>query len=149
MMEIKKDYKEFLESFNVHEVEYIIVGAYVLAFLGVPRYTGDLDILVKPDKKNAQRIILALTQFGFSSNGLTETDFIYPDKVVQLGVPPIRIDILTSLTGVSWEEAFSGRIAGKYGDVPVYFLGREQFIANKHTLGRQKDLADIEALGEN
>lgn len=145
-MEIKKDYKEFLESLNAQKVEYLIVGAYVLAFFGVPRYTGDLDIYVKPDKENAKRVITSLTTFGFPTKGLSEADFMQADKVIQLGVAPVRIDIVTSITGVSWEEAFSGRRAGNYGDVLVYFLGREQFIANKHSLGRQKDLADIESL---
>jgi hypothetical protein len=80
---------------------------------------------------------------------LTSDDFQHPDKVVQLGVPPVRVDLLTSLTGVTWEEAYLGRSQGKYGDITVYFLGREQFIANKRALGRKRDLADLEALGED
>jgi hypothetical protein len=147
-MEIEQDFRELLGSFNDHKVEYIIVGGYALAFHGAPRYTGDIDILVKPDTQNARRIMVALNEFGFGSVGLTEGDFESPDKVVQLGVPPIRIDIITSLTGVSWEEAFSGRVAGKYGDLQVYYIGREQFIANKRAIGRRKDLADLDALGE-
>jgi len=131
---------------NVHEVEYIIVGAYALAFHGVPRYTGDMDIFVKPEGENAQRIIAALDEFGFGSVGLTATDFEAEDKVVQLGVPPVRVDIITSMTGVSWEEAFSSRAEGRYGDVLVHYIGREQFISNKRALGRKKDLADLEAL---
>lgn len=147
-MEIQQDFRELLGSFNDHKVEYIIVGGYALAFHGAPRYTGDIDIFVKPDTQNARRIMVALNEFGFGSIGLTEGDFESPDKVVQLGVPPVRIDIITSLTGVSWEEAFSGRVAGKYGDLPVYYIGREQFIANKRAIGRKKDLADLDALGE-
>ena len=147
-MELQQDFRELLESFNDHKVEYIIVGGYALAFHGAPRYTGDIDILVKPDTQNARRIMVALNEFGFGSVGLTEGDFESPDKVIQLGSPPIRIDIITSLTGVSWEEAFSGRVAGKYGDLPVYYIGREQFIANKRAIGRKKDLADLDALGE-
>jgi len=146
-MEIQQDFKELLRLFNAHNVEYIIVGGYALAFHGAPRYTGDLDILVKPDKENANRVLMALTEFGFGSLGLKETDFCYTDRVVQLGVPPVRIDLITSLTGVSWEEAFTGRIKGKYGNIPVYYLGRDQFISNKKAMGRLKDLADIEALG--
>ena len=147
-MEIDQDFRELLESFNDHKVEYIIVGGYALAFHGAPRYTGAIDLLVKPDTQNARRIMVALNEFGFGSVGLTEGDFESPDKVVQLGLPPIRIDIITSLTGVSWEEAFSGRVAGKYGDLPVYYIGREQFIANKRAIGRKKDLADLDAIGE-
>jgi len=91
---------------------------------------------------------LALVDFGFGSLDLAVDDFQRPDSVVQLGVPPVRIDIITSLTGVSWEEAYRGKQAGRYGDVPVYFLGRPQFIANKRAIGRKKDLADLESLGE-
>ena len=147
-MEIQQDFKELLALFNDHKVEYIIVGGYALAFHGAPRYTGDIDIFVKPATQNARRIMVALNAFGFGSVGLTEGDFESPDKVIQLGVPPVRIDIITSLTGVSWEEAVSGRVAGKYGDVPVHCIGRKEFIANKKAIGRKKDLADLDALGE-
>jgi hypothetical protein len=126
----------------------MIVGAYALAFYGVPRYTGDMDIYAKPDPANAQGIMAALNDFGFGSAGLSATDFETEDKVVQLGFPPVRVDIVTSLTGVSWEEAASGQIEGKYGDVLVYYIGRKEFVSNKKALGRKKDLADLEALGE-
>ena len=147
-MEVQPDFRDLLALFNVHKVEYVIVGAYALAFHGVPRFPGDLDIFIKPDSENARRILKALDEFGFKSVGLTLEDFQSADKVVQLGVPPVRVDIITSLTGVSWEEAFSGRAEGKYGDTPVYYIGREQFIANKRALGRKRDFADLEALGE-
>ena len=146
-MEVQPDFRELLALFNDHKVEYIIIGAYALAFHGAPRYTGDIDIFVKHTTINAQRIISALDELGFSSVGLKIKDFESPDKVIQLGVPPVRVDIITSITGVSWEEAFSGRAKGKYGDIPVHYIGREQFISNKRALGRKKDLADIEALG--
>ncbi len=147
-MEIQQDFKELLALFNAHNVDYIIVGAYALAYYGVPRFTGDLDILVRPDSKNAQRILRALAEFGFGSVGLTVEDFATAGKVVQLGVPPVRVDIITSLTGVSWEKAASGQVQGKYGDVTVNYLGKKEFILNKRALGRKKDLADLEALGE-
>jgi hypothetical protein len=147
-MEIQQDFKELLELFNKHKVEYVVVGGYALAFHGAPRYTGDMDILVNPDAINAGRIIAALEDFGFGSVGLTATDFESPNQIIQLGVPPVRVDIITSITGVSWEDAFSTRAQGKYGDTQVNFIGREQFLLNKRTLGRKKDLADLEALGE-
>ena len=146
-MEIQRDFRELLALFNEHKVDYIIVGAYALAFYGAPRYTGDIDILVKPDTVNARRVITALEEFGFGSVGLTATDFTSPDKVIQLGMPPVRVDILTSITRVTWEEVFLGRVEGKYGGIPVAYIGREQFISNKKALGRKKDLADLEALG--
>ena len=148
-MEVQKDFKELLALFNAHKVDYIIVGAHALAYHGAPRYTGDMDILVRPDSENAQRILRALGEFGFGSLGLTIKDFTSPDQVVQLGVAPVRIDIVTSITGVSWEEAFAGRVAGTYGGLEVYYIGRKQFILNKRTLGRKKDLADLEAIGED
>ena len=148
IMEVQQDFKKLLEFLNAREVKYIIVGGYALAFHGAPRFTGDLDVFVKPDSDNAQRIIAVLDDFGFGDLDLTAADFEAGDTVVQLGVAPVRIDIITSLSGVDWDQAYSGRVAGKYGDVPVSYLGREQFIANKRATGRKKDLADIEALGE-
>jgi len=147
-MEAQKDFKELLELFNGHKVEYMIVGSYALAYHGAPRFTGDIDIFVKPSLDNAQRILSALSDFGFGLLSLTIDDFQNPDSVVQLGVPPVRIDIITSITGVTWQEADKGKLEGVYGDIPVYFLGREQYIANKRAIGRKKDLADLESLGE-
>jgi hypothetical protein len=148
-MEIQKDYKELLESFNARKVEYIIVGGYALAFHGAPRFTGDIDLLVKPDAENARRILAALNDFGFGALNLNESDFTRQGNVVQLGVPPVRIDIVTSLTGVDWDKAQAGKVAGDYGGVSVHFLGKKEFILNKKATGRKKDLADIEALDEN
>ena len=148
IMEAQKDFRDLLELLNAHKVEYLIVGAYALAFHGAPRYTGDMDIYVKPNSTNAQRIMAALNDYGFGSVELSATDFETEDRVVQLGFPPVRVDIVTSITGVSLEEAVLGRVEGKYGNVPVYYIGRQQFISNKRALGRKKDLADLEALGE-
>ena len=147
-METQPDFRELLALFNAHHVEYMIVGGYALAFHGAPRFTGDLTLLVKPDAANAQRILAALEAFGFASVGLTPSDFERPAQVVQLGVPPVRIDLITSITGVSWDEAFAGKTAGRYGDIPVDYIGCEQFITNKRAAGRQKDVADLEVLGE-
>jgi hypothetical protein len=148
MMEVQRDFKELLVLLNEHKVEYVIVGGYALAFHGVPRYTGDMDILVKADKANAERILAALDGFGFGGLSLRACDFEKPEVVVQLGVAPVRVDIITSLSGVDWEQAYSGRVQGRYGEVPVSYIGREQFIANKKATGRKRDAADLEALGE-
>ncbi len=147
-MEVQKDFKEFLELLNAHEVEFMIVGGYALAFHGAPRYTGDIDVFVKLDRPNALRIINSLEEFGFSSLELSIDDFQKEDNVVQLGLPPVRIDIITSISGVSWEQAYASRVPGKYGDVPVYYIGKDQYVVNKKATGRAKDIADIEALGE-
>ena len=147
-MEVQPDFRDLLKLFNAHKVEYVVIGGYALAFHGAPRYTGDLDIFVKPDPENAQRIMKALGAFGFGSLELTAEDFQSPDRVIQLGVPPVRIDILTSVTNITWETAAANRIEGKYGDVVVFYMGRAEFVANKRAVGRKKDLADLEALGE-
>jgi hypothetical protein len=147
-MEVQQDFRELLALLNAHQVDYIIIGAYALAHHGTPRYTGDMDILVRPDSENAQRILRALNEFGFGSLGLTVEDFTTPNKVVQLGVAPIRVDIVTSITGVSWKEAAAGRAEGNYGGVTVYYIGKKEFILNKRALGRKKDQADLEALEE-
>jgi hypothetical protein len=147
-MEVQPDFRDLLELFNKHQVEFMLVGGYALAFHGAPRYTGDMDIFVHISFQNAGRIMAALNEFGFGSVGLTADDFMKENMVVQLGVPPVRVDIVTSLTGISWEDAYSKRVQGKYGDVPVFYIGRDQFILNKKATGRKKDLADLEALGE-
>jgi hypothetical protein len=145
-METRKDFKELLESFNERNVEYIIVGAFALAWHGHPRYTGDLDIFVNPASDNAARVLSALDDFGFGSLGLKQSDFEKPDQVIQLGVPPLRIDILTAISSVNWNSAWAGCVRGTYGETPVRYLGKSEFKANKKAIGRYKDLADIEAL---
>ena len=147
-MEIQQDFKELLVLLNDHKVEYMIVGGYALAFHGAPRYTGDLDIYVKPDQKNAQHLLAALDDFGFASVNLKQSDFQSPEMVIQLGVPPVRVDLITSISGVSWGEAQSGKIRENLGDIPVFFIGRREFILNKKAIGRKRDFADLEALGE-
>ena len=147
-MEVQQDFKELLALFNANNVDYLIVGAHALAFHGSPRYTGDLDLFVKPNPENAARVLSALDQFGFGGLDITVADFQAPDKVVQLGVPPVRIDLITSLTDVSWDQASSGAASALFADVAVKFLGKNELIRNKRALGRKKDLADIESLGE-
>jgi hypothetical protein len=147
-MEVQKDFREFLALLNEHEVDFMIVGGYALAFHGAPRYTGDIDVFIKPDNKNAQLIIKVLEEFGFSSLDLSVEDFQEENNVVQLGLPPVRIDIITSISGVTWEEAEASKEPGKYGDLSIFYIGKSQFVANKRAIGRTKDIADIEALGD-
>ena len=147
-MEVQKDFREFLALLNEHEVKFIIVGGYALAYHGAPRFTGDIDVLVKPDQENAKRILNALADFGFSSLDITIDDFQNQDNVIQLGLPPVRIDLITSISGVTWDEANTSKEPGLFGDVSVSYIGKEQFIINKRASGRKKDLADLESLGE-
>jgi hypothetical protein len=148
-MEVQPDFRDLLALLNAHGVDYVIVGAHALAYHGAPRYTGDMDVYVRSDIENARRIMTALKDFGFETLGLAESDFSAPDRTIQLGNPPVRVDLVTSLTGVSWDEVSAHKVAGKYGDVPVHYIGRREFVANKRACGRKKDLADLEALGED
>jgi len=146
-MELQSDFKELFELFNAHKVSYIIVGSYALAFHGAPRYTGDIDILVKPDHENASRIMKALGDFGFGSVGLEDADFENTDRIIQLGIAPVRIDIITSITAIDWNTAINGCADGTYGGIPVKYLGLNEFVVNKRATNRKKDIADLEALG--
>ncbi len=119
-MEVQKDFKELLELFNSNKIEYAIVGSYALAFHGAPRYTGALDLLIKPDQDNARKVLQVLKDFSFATLDLSINDFSMPDKVVQLGISPVRIDIITSITGLTWEQIDPNRVKGTYGEVPVY-----------------------------
>ena len=147
-MEIQKDFKDLLELFVKHKVEFVLVGAYALAFHGAPRFTGDLDILVKPSIENAKKVISALKDFGFGALNLTINDFTTEKQVVQLGHPPVRIDILTSISGLEWNIVDEGKIEGICQGIKLNFIGLKEFLINKKTLGRHKDFADIEALGK-
>lgn len=145
-MELNKDFKEFLELLNKHTVDYMVVGGFALAFHGAPRYTGDIDIWIRSSKENADLLISALSEFGFALPDLTSADFCEPDQVVQLGLPPVRIDILTSISGVTWDEAFPLITREVFQNTDIPFIGKEAYLKNKRASGRPKDLADIDAL---
>jgi len=147
-MELFPDFKELLELLNAHEVDYLIVGGYALALHGAPRFTGDLDIYLGIHQDNAKKVLSVLNEFGFGALNLSEKDFTQSDQIIQLGVPPIRIDFITSIDGVEWDAAWANREKGSWDHTPVAYLSRDDFIANKRASGRLKDLADIESLGE-
>ena len=145
-MELDKDFSEFVESFIEHDVRFMIVGGYALAAHGLPRATGDLDAWVWVDPANAQRIVAALRDFGFGQMEISESDFTRSDSVVQLGFPPYRIDILTSIDGVEFEEAWDRRLTVEIQGLSVPVIGRDDLIVNKRAAGRRQDLADVERL---
>jgi hypothetical protein len=147
-MRLSSDLREFLELLNSRGVEYVIVGAHSLAFHGRPRYTGDLDILVRATLGNAGKLVDLLNQFGFADSGFKESDFIESEQMIQLGRAPNRIDLLTSLTGVSTDEAFASRVATDLDGVPVFILSKDALIRNKRAVGRAQDLVDLESLEE-
>jgi hypothetical protein len=145
-MRLNSDLREFLELLNARGVDYVIVGAHSLAFHSRPRYTGDLDVLVRPSKSNADALVTLLGEFGFTGSKFTPVDFAESDQIIQLGRAPNRIDLLTSLTGVSTADAFAGRVAADIDGVPVFVLGRKELIQNKRAVGRPQDLADLAEL---
>ncbi|MEE9403576.1 MAG: nucleotidyl transferase AbiEii/AbiGii toxin family protein [Algisphaera sp.] len=147
-MEVQPDFKELLALFNKNDVEYVVVGGYALAFHGAPRFTGDIDLLVSRNPSNTQRVLASLSAFGFGELDIQASDLQTPDQIIQLGYPPVRIDLLTSISGVTWDTVWASHDAGTYGDLPIPYIGRDQLIANKRASGRAKDQADLEALGE-
>jgi len=142
---LNRDFKEFAELLNAHRVDYLIVGGYALAAHGHPRYTGDIDFWVRPATGNLIRLLDALRDFGFESLGLKLEDF-GPETVVQLGQPPRRIDLLTGIDGVAFDDCFARREQVDLSGVRLNIIGLEDFKANKRASGRLRDLADLEQL---
>jgi hypothetical protein len=143
---MNQDFVDLLQAFVAHDVRFLIVGAYALALHGRPRATGDLDIWVDATPENAPRIMRALSAFGAPLDDIAEADLSRPGVVFQLGVVPGRVDILTELTGLTFEEAWPGRVHHAFGPVAVDFIGLDSFIRNKRATGRARDLGDIEGL---
>jgi hypothetical protein len=146
-VKIHSDFSDFVAVLNKNQVEFLIVGAFALAFHGCPRATGDLDCWIRPKLQNAKAVIQALGEFGLEDLDLSEEDLLI-GKIVQLGFPPVRIDLITHLDGLNADEIWASREIGKLGDNSVFYLGKEAFVKNKRALGRHKDLADLELLGE-
>src|SRR5438552_18394843 len=145
-MSLNADLREFIELLNSRGVEYVIVGAHSLAFHGRPRYTGDLDILVRATPENAAKLVDLLNHFGFAHSGFKESDFTRPEQLIQLGRAPNRIDLLTSITGATTEEALASKVPAELDGIPVFILSRAALIRNKRAVGRPQDLADLKLL---
>jgi len=145
-MKTEKDFEGLLKLFNKNKVRYCIIGAYAVAFYAEPRYTKDMDIFVEPDKDNARRIIKSLSEFGFKSLALEEKDLIRKGKIIQLGYEPVRIDLITSIEGCDFKEAWNNKAIGNYGKQKVIFIGLKELIKNKKKTGRKQDSVDIAVL---
>lgn len=143
---MSQDFRGLLAEFNARGVEFLLVGAHAMAAHGFVRATEVLDIWIRPDQSNAKRVIDALRAFGAPLHDLTETDLATPGVVFQIGVAPIRIDILTAIDGVEFTEAWVARYSTQFADQPVHVLSREHLLRNKRTAGRKQDLADVEKL---
>ena len=145
-MILSPDFKEFVQSLNDNGVRYLIVGGYAVALHGHPRYTKDLDVWLWLDRDNALQVVAALDQFGFGTLGLEPEDFLVADQIIQLGYPPNRIDLLTSLPGVEFGECYDERVVVELDGVAVNFIDLKNLRKNKLASGRYQDLADLENL---
>jgi hypothetical protein len=143
---VSADFEELLALLNAHEVRALVVGGFAFSFHAKPRYTKDLDIWIDPEPENVSRLLRALDEFGFGSIGLKAEDFLSPGRFVQLGYSPVRIDLLTSILGVSFEEAWANRVQDMFGTTRACYLGKTELIRNKQAVGRAQDRVDVEVL---
>jgi hypothetical protein len=148
--DIPEDFVDFVQCLREEQCDFVIVGAHAIAAHGAPRATGDLDVFVRPEPANAARLFRALLRFGapVSAHGVTADDFVAPGTVYQMGLPPNRIDVITEISGVSYDEAVSDVVIGRLGPELVRCIGLHALIRNKHAAGRAKDLADAATLEE-
>jgi hypothetical protein len=145
---LHEDFREVLVLLAEAGAEFVIVGAYALAFHGAPRASGDIDLLVRASPENAERVVAALARFGapLASARVTAADFSQPGVVYQIGLPPRRIDVLTEISGVSFDEAWASRVTAEIEGRTISFIGRAALLKNKQAAGRLQDLADVERL---
>lgn len=145
-MTLAKDFEDFIRLLNNHQVEYMIVGGYALGFHGAPRYTGDIDIWINISGENADKMLQVIIDFGFATLGFERNDFLKPGYISQIGQPPLRIDILNSIDGVSFKEAEKNKQIIDIDGLAVAYVGLQDFIKNKEATGRLKDRSDIEEI---
>ncbi|MBO9634960.1 MAG: nucleotidyltransferase [Chitinophagaceae bacterium] len=145
-MILAQDFEDFIALLNKHKVEYMVVGGYALAFHGKPRHTGDLDIWIGISKKNADKMLKVVKEFGLAALGFTKEDFLKDGYITQIGYPPLRIDILNSIDGVAFNEAFANKKEIDLDGLNVTYIGLQDFITNKEASGRSQDISDIIAL---
>lgn len=146
-MDIYRDFEEFIELLNENKVKYLVVGGYALAFHSRPKYTKDIDFWVNNTKSNAVKLLKTIKEFGFESLNITVEDIVNPDNIIQLGYPPVRIDIISEVEGIKFTKAYKSKVIGTYGGVKnIPFLSFEDLIINKSKVKRIHDIADIDWL---
>lgn len=145
-MKVEKDFEDFIRLLNYHKVKYLVVGAYALIFHTLPRNTGDIDFFIETSEANSIKVLRALKDFGFGDLDFKEEDFLNQDNVIQLGYSPNRIDIITGISGLTFEEAYQNKVKRKIGSEEVYFILASDFLKNKTSAERAKDIADAELL---
>ena len=143
---LPQEFKEFLKLLNLHSVEYLLVGGYAVGYHGYPRATGDMDLWVAIRQNNAEKLVTVLNEFGFNAAQLSTDLFLTEDQVVRIGVPPLRIELLTTISGVRFDHCYSARIIDTIDDVEVHIINREHLKQNKQASGRYKDLDDLQHL---
>ncbi len=146
MESLDGNFADFLRSLNRHEVEYLVVGGYAVGYHGFVRATGDLDVYVGISAANAGKLVEAFKDFGFSVQELTAATFLEPGRIVRIGVPPLRLEVMNEISGVTFAECYARRIEESIDGVRICFIDRDKLLANKRSAGRPKDLADIAAL---
>jgi len=146
MIEFPQDFKEFLQLANSAKIEYLVVGGYAVGYHGYPRATGDMDVWIAVKETNAKKLVQVLKEFGFDVPGLTKELFLQRNKVIRMGNPPMRLEILTDIDGVSFEDCFKNRVYQSFDDLVVPFISLGDLINNKRSTGRGKDLVDAEEL---
>ena len=140
------DFKEFLKLLNTHQIKYLLIGGYAVGYHGYPRATADMDIWIAMNSENAEKVVTALKQFGFNVPDLAVEMFLKPNQIIRMGVPPVRIEILTTISGVSFEECYPGRVVDELDGVVVNLISLRHLKINKKAFGRHKDLDDLENL---
>lgn len=140
------DFGDLLSLFNENEVEYLVIGGYAVNFYGYIRYTGDLDLWVRPTEENADRVVESLKEFGFGVAGLSRDMVLNPIGVVRMGIPPYRLEIQSSISGVTFEECWNGREEAEWGGIAIHVIGLSCLRKNKKASGRNKDRADLQEL---
>jgi predicted nucleotidyltransferase len=143
---LSPDFKEFLKLLNENNVRYLLVGGYAVAFHGYPRTTGDMDVWIAIDPTNVKNVTKVLQEFGFNVVDLKEDLFRNPNNIIRMGIPPYRIEIITSVSGVKFEDCYPARITKKIDGIDIHFISKRDLINNKKAAGRNKDLDDIENL---
>ena len=146
MIEFPRDFKEFLQLLNSKKIEYLVIGGYAVGYHGYPRATGDMDIWIAINDQNATKMVDALKEFGFDPPELKKEIFLKEQKVIRMGVPPMRLEILTSIDGVNFKNCFNSRIVADFGDFKVNFISKDDLLINKRASGRPQDIVDFEKL---
>jgi predicted nucleotidyltransferase len=145
-MTLAQDFEDFIKLLNKHQVDYLVVGGYALAFHGKPRHTGDLDIWINSSESNAEKLVNVIQEFGLASLGLSKFDFMQEGYVTQIGYPPLRIDILNTIDGVKFENAYPNKLLVDVNGIEVRYIGLKEFIENKTASGRSQDIADLKEI---